>query len=91
MLRKTYDDLDICYEGGESSNTAMSRAISVVMEVLNGENKNIVLVSHGNLISLLLKHFDDCIGFKEWESLTNPDVFHPTFSGEKKLNILILY
>lgn len=44
MLRKTYDDLDICYEGGESSNTAMSRAISVVMEVLNGENKNIVLV-----------------------------------------------
>nr|WP_279386467.1 hypothetical protein [Paenibacillus xerothermodurans] len=26
------------------------------MEVLNGENKNVVLVSHGNLISLLLKH-----------------------------------
>lgn len=87
MLRKTYDDLDICYEGGESSNTAMSRAISVVMEVLNGENKNIVLVSHGNLISLLLKHFDDQIGFGEWESLSNPDVFHLTFSGENKPNI----
>ncbi|MDF2815173.1 MAG: histidine phosphatase family protein [Paenibacillus sp.] len=87
MLRKTYDDLDLCYEGGESSNTAMSRAISVVIEVLNSENKNIVLVSHGNLISLLLKHFDDRIGFKEWESLSNPDVFHLTFSGEKKPNI----
>lgn len=87
MLRKTYDDLDICYEGGESSNTAMSRAISVVMEALNGENKNIVLVSHGNLISLLLKHFDDRIGFGEWESLSNPDVFHLTFSGENKPNI----
>lgn len=87
MLRKTYDDLDICYEGGESSNTAMSRANSVIMDVLNGENKNIVLVSHGNLISLLLKYFDDRIGFKEWESLTNPDVFHLTFSEEKKPNI----
>lgn len=84
MLRKTYDDLDICYEGGESSNTAMSRAVSVVMEALNSENKNIVLVSHGNLISLLLKRFDDRIGFKEWEALSNPDVFHLTFSGENK-------
>lgn len=87
MLRKTYDNLDICYEGGESSKTAMSRAISVVLEVLNSENKNIVLVSHGNLISLLLKHFDERIGYKEWESLSNPDVFHLTFSAEEKPNI----
>jgi 2,3-bisphosphoglycerate-dependent phosphoglycerate mutase len=87
MLSKTFDDLDICYEGGESSNAAMSRAISVVMEVLNSENKNIVLVSHGNLISLLLKHFDGRIGLKEWESLSNPDVFHLTFSGENEPNI----
>ncbi|OMF28690.1 histidine phosphatase family protein [Paenibacillus sp. FSL H8-0548] len=87
MLHKTYDDLDLCYEGGESSNTAMSRAISVVMEVLNGEDKNIVFVSHGNLISLLLMHFDDRIGFKEWESLSNPDVFHLIFSADDKPNI----
>ncbi|MCA0757877.1 histidine phosphatase family protein [Paenibacillus sp. N4] len=83
MLRKTYDDLDLRYEGGESSSTAMGRAISVVMEVLNSEYKNIVFVSHGNLISLLLKHFDDRIGFKEWESLSNPDVFHLSFSENK--------
>jgi len=87
MLRKTFDDLDLCYEGGESSNTAMSRAISVVTEVLNSEHKNVVLVSHGNLISLLLKHFDDRIGFMEWKSLSNPDVFHLIFSGENKPSI----
>ncbi|MFF2480002.1 histidine phosphatase family protein [Paenibacillus sp. NPDC058071] len=87
MLRKTYDDLDLCYEGGESSNMAMSRAISVVVEALGSESQNIVLVSHGNLISLLLKYFDDRIGFKEWESLSNPDVFQLTFSAEKKPNI----
>ncbi|GKU78219.1 hypothetical protein L3i20_v226160 [Paenibacillus sp. L3-i20] len=65
----------------------MSRVISVIMKVLDSEKQNIVLVSHGNLISLLLKHFDDRIGFKEWESLTNPDVFHLTFSTEEKPNI----
>jgi 2,3-bisphosphoglycerate-dependent phosphoglycerate mutase len=78
-LRHTYDDLDLCYEGGESSHTAMGRAISVVMEALNHENNNIIVVSHGNLISLLLKHFDNRIGFKEWEALSNPDVFHLSF------------
>ncbi|MGO4109639.1 histidine phosphatase family protein [Paenibacillus sp. YAF4_2] len=78
-LRYTYDDLDLCYEGGESSNTAMSRAISVVREALIRENKNIIVVSHGNLISLLLKYFDNRIGFEEWEALSNPDVFHLSF------------
>lgn len=87
MLRKTYDDLDLCFEGGESSNMAMKRVISVVMEVLKSGNRSIVLVLHGNLISLLLKHFDDRFGFNEWESLSNPDVFHLTFSAEEKPNI----
>ncbi|MFF2886284.1 histidine phosphatase family protein [Paenibacillus sp. NPDC057967] len=64
-LLQTYEDLDLCYEGGESSNAAMGRAISVVKEVLNSQNSNIVVVSHGNLISLMLKYFDHRIGFKE--------------------------
>lgn len=81
-LRHTYDDLDLCYEGGESSNTAMGRAISVVMEALNREHNNIIVVSHGNLISLLLKYFDNRIGFKEWEALSNPDVFHLSFTED---------
>lgn len=79
MLLKTFDDLDVCYEGGESSKTAMSRAINVVTDVLNSSYKNTVIVSHGNLISLMLKHFDDWIGFQEWESMSNPDVYHLSF------------
>lgn len=79
MLLQTYEDLDLCYEGGESSSTAMGRAIRVIMEALNSEGSNIVVVSHGNLISLLLKHFDHRIGFQEWEKLSNPDVYQLSF------------
>ncbi|MBG9794113.1 phosphoglycerate mutase [Paenibacillus dendritiformis] len=79
MLRKTYDDLDLCYEGGESSAAAMKRAGSVIAEALESGYNNVVIVSHGNLISLLLKHFDDRFGFKEWEALSNPDVYHLSF------------
>lgn len=87
MLRATYADLDICYEGGESSNEAMSRAVAVVMENLRSEYHHIVLVSHGNLISLLLKHFDHRIGFGEWEALTNPDVYSLIFSEQKLISM----
>lgn len=83
MLRAAYDDLDLCYEGGESSRTAMSRAIAVVEDLLGGDARNIVIVSHGNLISLLLKYYDDSIGFKEWETLSNPDVYLLTFSEKR--------
>ncbi|MDF2722065.1 MAG: Phosphoglycerate mutase [Paenibacillus sp.] len=74
-LRKTYDDLDICYEGGESSREAMKRAVGVVEECLQSGCSHMLLVSHGNLISLLLRHFDPLFGYKEWEALTNPDVY----------------
>ncbi|WP_336788864.1 histidine phosphatase family protein [Paenibacillus sp. MMO-177] len=87
MLRLTYEDPDLHYEGGESSNAAMSRAASVVSEALNSGRNNMVVVSHGNLISLLLKHFDNRIGFKEWEAMSNPDVFQLTFSSEDKPSI----
>jgi 2,3-bisphosphoglycerate-dependent phosphoglycerate mutase len=79
MLRRTYDDLDLCYEGGESSRTAMHRAVHVVEEVLQNSSQNAVIVSHGNLVSLLLKHYDDRIGFREWEALSNPDVYQLRF------------
>jgi 2,3-bisphosphoglycerate-dependent phosphoglycerate mutase len=42
-----------------------------------------LLVTHGNLMTLLLKHFDDRIGFAEWQRLTNPDVYRISFSAER--------
>ncbi|ANY65559.1 phosphoglycerate mutase [Paenibacillus sp. BIHB 4019] len=81
MLRRTYGDMDLCYEGGESSRTATSRAVQVVTEVLNSGWKNAVIVSHGNLISLLLGHLDQAFGFEEWEALSNPDVYELSFTG----------
>ncbi|AFH62508.1 histidine phosphatase family protein [Paenibacillus caseinilyticus] len=82
MLRRTYDDLDLCWEGGESGRAAMKRAAAVVEEVLNSHYTSAVLVSHGNLISLLLKLYDERIGFAEWERLTNPDVYQFSFRDE---------
>lgn len=74
-LQETFVDFDLCFEGGESSRVAMQRAVDVLEGVLQGTAKRIAIVSHGNLTTLLLKHFDDNIGFETWERLSNPDVF----------------
>ncbi|MFS0565343.1 histidine phosphatase family protein [Brevibacillus invocatus] len=40
MLEKTFDDLDLCYPGGESSREAMHRAHSVIQEVIASSSAN---------------------------------------------------
>ncbi|GED67615.1 hypothetical protein BRE01_13170 [Brevibacillus reuszeri] len=74
-LRDTFQDLSLCFEGGESSLTAMQRANDVLNELLSSVAQHIVIVSHGGLLSLLMKSIDDRFGFSEWQQLSNPDVF----------------
>jgi 2,3-bisphosphoglycerate-dependent phosphoglycerate mutase len=82
-LQATFDDLDRRFEGGESSRTAMQRAVAVVSECALHAANITVLVTHGNLMTLLLKHFNQRIGFAEWQRLTNPDVYRVEFLPER--------
>lgn len=74
-LKATFDDLDLKFEGGESSNEAKKRIVGVVEGVLNSSAQNTIIVTHGNLLSLLLKNYNHQFGFEDWRSLKNPDVF----------------
>jgi 2,3-bisphosphoglycerate-dependent phosphoglycerate mutase len=61
-------------EGGESSRTAQARGISAVRAAL-ASGKRCVLVTHGNLLALILRSFDPTAGFDLWSKLSNPDAF----------------
>ncbi len=74
-LRDTFSDLTLCYEGGESSQEAMNRGLSLLRDALSAPFSHTVLVTHGCLMALLLKQLDDTYGFADWEALTNPDVY----------------
>lgn len=74
-LKISFDDLDFCLVGGESSRTAMQRIVSVVNEIEHDSAKITLLATHGNLMTLLLKYFDNNIGFSEWKNLGNPDIY----------------
>ncbi|WP_144556890.1 histidine phosphatase family protein [Bacillus pumilus] len=74
-LKLSFTDLHLTCEGGESSHEAMNRIVEVLYEQINSEKDHTLFVTHGNIMSLLLKHANPAIGFKEWEKLSNPDVF----------------
>lgn len=74
-LRSTFDDFDLKFEGGESSHQAMNRIVEVVEQVFNSEFENTIIVTHGNLMALLLHYYNESFGFYGWKNLSNPDIF----------------
>lgn len=74
-LKLSFTDLHMACEGGESSQEAMNRIVEALYEQIKLGKNHTLFVTHGNLMSLLLKHADPTIGFKEWEKLSNPDVY----------------
>ena len=80
-LAETFVDLDLSFEGGESSRIAMARGVAVVHQAIEQTTNPIVIVTHGNLMTLILKHFDEQVGYAEWEKLQNPDVYCVKFSS----------
>jgi 2,3-bisphosphoglycerate-dependent phosphoglycerate mutase len=79
-LRTTFDDPDLCFEGGESCNVATARGVAALWDAVDHRGHPTAVVTHGNLLALLLRHFDPSVGYAEWERLTNPDVFRVIMS-----------
>ncbi|MDP4164490.1 MAG: histidine phosphatase family protein, partial [Bacillota bacterium] len=82
-LKQSFDNFDLVFEGGESHADGMYRAASILKEVLKSDDQNIVLVSHGNLTTLLLRYFNESFGFEHLMGMTNPDVFEVAVTGEQ--------
>lgn len=72
-LRMTFEDESLTFKGGESSREAAGRILEVIHEL--PEDENTIIVTHGNLLSLLLKHYNPDFGYDDWSRLSNPDVY----------------
>jgi len=82
-LKASFDDIDLQYEGWESSRVAMEREIAVMNELSQGTKDTTVVVTHGALMTLILKYFDNHIWFQEWQDLKNPDIYEITIHENK--------
>ena len=73
-LRRSFDDPDYRLEDGESSRAAQARGTSALRAAL-ASGERCVLVTHGNLLALILRSIDPTVGFDVWAGLSNPDAF----------------
>ena len=73
-LRRSFEEPDYCLLDGESSRVAQARATAAVLGAAAGGRRSLV-VTHGNLLALILKWVDSEVGYEVWAQLSNPDVF----------------
>ena len=82
-IRQTFEDLDLAWVGGESSRSAMARGRAAIDALLVRPEGALVAVTHGNLMTLILRSFAPQFGFQTWECLSNPDVYCLAVQGER--------
>lgn len=81
-LKHSFQDLDLKLNGGESAKEAITRIRSVLSEVIDS-GKHTILVTHGNLLALLIHSYHQNFGFREWKTMKNPDLFQLIVSEQK--------
>lgn len=70
-LEQSFNNMELKLAGGESGREAAERGA----EALAAAPDQSIIVTHGNLLTLMLNQWDEKYGFTEWRSLSNPDVF----------------
>ena len=82
-IRQTFVDLDLMWPGGESSRTAMARGRMAIDALFARPERAPIVVTHGNLLTLILCSFTPRYGFQTWEGLSNPDVYCLVVQGDR--------
>ncbi|WP_410769469.1 histidine phosphatase family protein [Fontibacillus sp. BL9] len=74
-LKATFEDHNLWFEGGESSIEAAKRGLEVINEALIKQEETVALVTHGNLLALMIGNYHKDFGFEDWKAMSNPDVY----------------
>ncbi|BBH24390.1 phosphoglycerate mutase [Paenibacillus baekrokdamisoli] len=80
-IRKSFVDKDFALEGGETTRSVQQRSIPIIERILEEQRgNNIVIGTHGNIMTIIMNHYDDKYGFEFWNSTSKPDIYRMTFN-----------
>ncbi|MGG3739085.1 histidine phosphatase family protein [Aeribacillus pallidus] len=87
-ITKVWEDVHFSWEGGESNILAQERGVKTTFRILEKyEGKNIVIGTHGNIMVLIMNHFDHQYDFHFWKKLDMPDIYKLTFEQKKLIDV----
>ncbi len=75
IVHDSFADHNLRAPGGETANEVLRRAWNALNEIVNADRTLPLVVTHGNLMALVLHSLDRTFGFEEWKSLSNPDAY----------------
>ena len=74
VVRRSFVEPAFSVPGGESGAETLARGFAAIRAALDLDGPVPVIVSHGQLLSLVLHSVDPTFGYDGWEALSNPDV-----------------
>lgn len=84
-----WQDPHFAHPGGESNMVAQQRGVALINGLTQTHPaEHIVLASHGNLLALILQHFDPTLGFEFWESMSMPDIYRVDLAESRTISRL---
>jgi 2,3-bisphosphoglycerate-dependent phosphoglycerate mutase len=84
VVRQAWDLPGEAPRGGESNVRAQVRGLAVLRAVVvRHHGSQAALVTHGNLLTLMLNALDPGFGYQFWRQLSFPDIYQLTFAGEE--------
>jgi len=79
-IGRSFVDKDFALEGGETTRCAEQRAIPIIERILEEHRgENIVIGTHGNIMAIIMNHYDNNYGFDFWNTTSKPDIYKMTF------------
>lgn len=86
--QRVFEDVYYCYPNGESSMKAQNRAAEALSKILDAnKGKKIAVGTHGDIMTLMLNHFDGQYGHAFWQSTSMPDIYKLRIEGAKLIEL----
>jgi len=85
-VASVWQDPSFAHPGGESNETAQQRGVSTIQRLKTmHQGEDIVISTHGNLMALVLQHYQPALDFEFWQALTMPDVYLLGFNASDQI------
>lgn len=85
---KAWESLNFNLPGGESGYYAQNRGILSLEKAIEKYcGGNIVIGTHGNIMILIMNHYDKKYDYDFWDNLSMPDIYKLSFENKKLVQI----